>query len=217
MSAGAAYVFIRIGATWAQQAYVKASNTDRNDYFGVSVALSSTGDTLAVGAMGESSRALGVNGDELDNSAGASGAVYVFVRAGASWSQEAYVKASNSYQEQYFGENIALSADGNTLAAGSFAEASAATGINGNQADMSKALSGAAYVFGRSGGRWSQRAYIKASNTDAVDYFGEALALSADAGTLAVSAIYEGSAATGVDGDQANNAASASGAVYVFR
>jgi FG-GAP repeat protein len=214
--AGAAYVFVRTGTAWTQQAYIKAFNTDPSDYFGTSVALSSTGDTLAVSAMSEGSRALGVNGDQLDNSAPESGAIYVFVRAGNSWSQDAYVKASNSYPGLYFAARVALSGDGNTLVASAPSESSAATGINGNETDTSKAQSGAAYLFGRSAGRWSQRAYIKASNTDAHDYFGDNLAISADAGTLVVSAPYESSAATGVDGDQANNAAFDSGAVYVF-
>jgi hypothetical protein len=69
-------VFTRSGSSWSQQAYIKASNTGSGDQFGLSVALS--GDTLAVGAHSESSNATGVNGDQADNSAYASGAVYVF-------------------------------------------------------------------------------------------------------------------------------------------
>jgi hypothetical protein len=68
-------VFTRSGVAWTQQAYVKASNTDEDDEFGHSVALS--GDTLAVGAVEESSNATGVNGDQSSNAAGTSGAVYV--------------------------------------------------------------------------------------------------------------------------------------------
>jgi trimeric autotransporter adhesin len=63
----------------------------------------------------------------------------------------------------------------------------------------------------------SYNTYVKASNSDTDDSFGTGVALSADAGTLAVSALGESSAATGVDGDQTNNTAKASGAVYVFR
>jgi len=71
-------VFVRTGTTWTQQAYLKASNTGANDYFGDSVALS--GDTLAVSAWGEASEATGVNpaGGQADNSASNAGAVYVF-------------------------------------------------------------------------------------------------------------------------------------------
>ena len=217
MYSGAAYVFVRSGTTWAQQAYVKASNTEAYDNFGGRLALSSTGDTLAVYAGGESSAAVGVNGNEADNSAYQSGAVYVFARSGTTWAQQAYVKASNTAGGQGFGVGLALSGDGNVLAAGAPGESSAATGIGGNQSDTSKAQSGAVYVFGRSGTRWSQLAYVKASNPDACDNFGVPLALSSDAGTLAVSAIFEASASTGVGGDQASNAAIYSGAVYVFR
>jgi hypothetical protein len=216
-SAGATYVFTRSGTTWAQQAYIKASNTEANDGFGSSVALSSTGDTLAVGAIGESSSAVGVNGNQADNVGSRSGAVYVFTRAGASWSQQAYVKASNTGVGDGFGTSIALSGAGNALAVSAINEGSAATCVGGNQADDGKAYSGATYLFGRSGASWYQGAYIKASNTDIGDLFGYHLAISADAGTLAVSAANEASSATGVDGDQTNNDAPSSGAVYVFR
>ena len=66
-----------------QQAYLKASNTGAGDYFGYSVAIS--GDTVVVGAYGEDSNATGVNGDQSDNSAADSGAAYVFVRSGTTW------------------------------------------------------------------------------------------------------------------------------------
>src|SRR5205814_1608421 len=128
---GAAYVFVRSGTTWSQQAYLKASNAEAGDQFGVSVALS--GDTLVVGATSEDSNATGVNGNQADNSAGWSGAAYVFVRSGTAWSQQAYLKASNAGAGDVFGYSLALSGD--TLAVGAFGEASSATGVGGNQAD----------------------------------------------------------------------------------
>jgi len=70
-----------------QQAYLKASNTGAGDQFGPSVAVS--GDTVVVGATGEASSASGVNGNQTDNSADQAGAVYVFVRSGGTWSQQA--------------------------------------------------------------------------------------------------------------------------------
>jgi FG-GAP repeat len=220
-ASGAVYLYTRSGSTWSQQAYVKASNPDANDEFGSVVALSSDGNTLAVGAKDEDSNATGINGNEADNSLPGSGAVYVFTRGGSTWSQQAYVKASNpgTYSGtagDYFGGAVALSADGNTMAVGAFYESSAATGIDGNQSDNSAAASGAAYVFTRSSGTWTQQAYVKASNTQLVDQFGQAIALSSDGNTLAVGASREASAATGIDGNQADNTASNSGAVYVF-
>ncbi|HEX7843858.1 MAG TPA: integrin, partial [Kofleriaceae bacterium] len=215
-AAGAVYVFVRSGATWTQQAYIKASNTDAGDQFGSAVALSADGTTLAVGAVRESGAATGVNGNQASNSAFSAGAVYVFVRSGATWTQQAYVKASNTEGGDQFGGSVALSSDGSTLAVGANAESSAATGINGNQGDNSASLSGAAYVFTRSGTTWSQQAYLKASNTGEVDFFGQWVALSGDGSTLAVGAPEEDSAATGIGGSQSSNAARDSGAVYVF-
>jgi ABC-type transporter Mla maintaining outer membrane lipid asymmetry permease subunit MlaE len=130
---GAVYVFTRTGSTWAQQAYVKASNTGAGDYFGTSVALSTDGSALALGAYLEDSSATGVNGNQADNSASASGAVYVFNHTGSMWAQQAYVKASNTGAGDYFGTSVALSADGSTLAVGAYVEGSNTTGVNGNQ------------------------------------------------------------------------------------
>ena len=129
--------------------YVKASNTGADDQFGGSVALSADGNTLAVGAIWEASNATGINvpGGQTDNSAGSSGAVYVFTRSGASWTQQAYVKASNTGASDEFGYSVALSADGNTLAVGAYLEDSNATGVNGDQTDNSASASGAVYLY----------------------------------------------------------------------
>lgn len=208
--AGAVYVFTRTGATWSQQAYLKASNTGSGDNFGRAIALS--GDTLVVGAPQEASAAIGIGGNQADNTAVGAGAVYVFVRSGTTWSQQAYLKASNTSAFDAFGAAVALSGD--TLAVGATGEASAATGINGNQADNSAPTAGAVYVFTRTGSTWAQQSYLKASNTGTGDLFGNALALAGD--TLAVGAFGEASATTGVNGDQADNSALAAGAVYVF-
>src|SRR5262249_12317040 len=152
--------------------YVKASNTNGFDRFGSSVALSADGNTLAVGADGESSAAAGINGDQTNNTAPIAGAVYVFVRSGTTWTQQAYIKASNTDSRDAFGREVALSGDGKTLAVSAPDEASSATGINGNQAINNTNMSGAVYVFVRSVTTWTQEAYIKASNTDAGDSFG---------------------------------------------
>jgi cysteine-rich repeat protein len=197
-------------------AYVKASNTEGSDYFGYSIALSADGTTLAVGGVIEDSAATGIDGDQASNAAQQSGAVYVFVRSGATWVQQAYLKASNTGAGDDFGFSVALSADGSTLAVGAIAESSAATGIDGNQADNTASVSGAVYVFTRSGATWSQQAYVKASNTGTSDQFGWSVALSCDGSTLAVGARLEDSAATGIDGNQADNTITDSGAVYVF-
>ena len=208
--AGAAYVFVRNGTTWTQQAYLKASNTDSGDQFGNSVSVS--GDTIVVGANGESSSATGINGNQNDNTAGVSGAAYVFVRDGTTWSQQAYLKASNTGPGDFFGYAVALAGD--TAVIGAWREESGATGVNGDQNDNSASQAGAAYVFVRNGSTWSQQAYLKPSNTDAGDNFGWAVALSGD--TVVVGAPFEDSNAVGVNGNQNDNSADAAGAAYVF-
>ncbi|GIX22087.1 MAG: hypothetical protein KatS3mg121_0870 [Gammaproteobacteria bacterium] len=213
---GAVYVFVRSGGSWRQQAYIKASNPGEDDAFGFGVALSGDGNTLAVGAPNEDSNATGVNGDQANDAAEDSGAVYVFVRSGDSWRQQAYLKASNTEIFDSFGSSVALSGDGNTLTVGAPGEDSNATGVNGDQANDAAEDSGAVYVFVRAGGSWRQQAYLKASNAEAYDLFGGSVALSEDGNTLAVGAESEDSDAIGVNGDQTSNAAWRSGAVYVF-
>ena len=217
INSGAAYVFTRSGTTWSQQAYIKASNTNESDRFGLGLALSADGATLAVGAFAEASAATGINGNQADNSASNAGATYVFTRSGTTWSQQAYLKASNTGANDQFGAALALSSDGSTLAVGASAESSAATGLNGNQADNSAATSGAVYLFTRSGAAWSQQAYVKASNTGANDRFGFSVALPGDASMMAVGAFIEASAATGIGGNQSDDSQFASGAVYLYR
>ncbi len=214
---GAAYVFTRAGGAWTQQAYVKASHPDAFDNFGRALALSADGQTLAVGAPLEASAAKGVGGDPQDNTLYASGAVYVFGRSRDGWSQQAYVKASTPQQSAWFGSAIALSADGRVMAVGSRYESSDATGIDGNQDNTAAYQSGAAYVFVRQGTQWGQTAYVKASNTGARDLFGISVALSGDGNTLAVGAVGEDGDTDGLQGEQDDDNASSSGAVYLFQ
>lgn len=195
---------------WTQQAYIKASNTESGDAFGRSVAI--FGGTLAIGAPGENSNATGINGNQADGSASGAGAVYAFVRNGATWTQQAYVKASNAAAGDRFGWSVALSSD--ILAVGALTEDSRATGVNGDQTNDDADAAGAVYVFVRNGETWTQQAYIKASNTSVLYFFGNSVALSGD--TLAVGAPNEASNAIGVNGNQADNSANDSGAVYVF-
>jgi len=211
-------VFTRSGATWVQQAYIKASNTGAQDYFGTSVALSGDGSTLAVGAYRESGAATGIDGNQADRSAQTigAGAVYVFTRSGVTWSQQAYVKASNTGYNDTFGTSVALSSDGSALAVGADGESSAAIGTGGNQADDSSTGAGAVYLFTRGGRAWRQRAYVKASNTFGLCGFGVSVAVSGDGSTVAAGADGEPSAASGIDGNQTDRTKSHSGAVYVF-
>lgn len=215
-NSGAVYVFERVGGGFLQRAYVKASNTDANDRFGHSVALSYQGTTLAVGAPGEAAATTGINGTQANNTSTNRGAAYVFTRSGTTWSQQAYVKPSTTRADSFFGSSVAVSSDGSVLAVGAPGEASNSVGINGSQSTALLTKSGAAYVFFRTGTAWAQHAFIKASNTGAYDEFGHDVALSADGGTLAVMAVEEASNSTVINQDPSNNAAPGAGAAYVF-
>ena len=223
-SSGAVYIFVQRNNAWAQQAYIKASNSGQSYKFGYAVSLSQDGNTLAVSSPGEASAAKGINGDQNDKSIPLAGAVYVFTRTGTTWAQQAYIKASNTGEagvgDQFaegdqFGFSVGISADGNTLAVGAIGEDSGAKGVNGDQNDNSQPGSGAVYVFARNGSTWSQQAYLKQSNTDAADLFGYSVGLSADGNTLAASAYDEDSSAREINGVQDKNRRG-TGAIYVF-
>ncbi len=186
VDSGAAYVFRRDGAVWSQQAVLKAPHAGAGDWFGFSVGID--GDTVVVGAPGEGSDATGVNGDALNDRATRSGAVYVFSGNGGVWTQQAYLKASNTRAGDWFGFSVGISGD--TLLAGAPYE------------DGGGIESGAAYAFVRDGGDWSQQQYLKASNIGAGDLFGHSVAVSGD--MAVVGALFEDSQATD------------SGAAYVF-
>ena len=196
----------------------KASNTGVNDSLGYAVALSADGSTLAVSATGEDSNATGIDGDQANNLFENSGAVYVFVRAGLTWKQQAYLKAANTDAGDRFGESLAFVADGNTLAVGAPNEGSTARGIDGDATSNASPNAGAVYLFERSGASWAQTHYVKGSNTNTVDYFGRSVAFSSDGSTFVVGAPGEASPTRGVNGDQftANNSAPDAGAAYVF-
>jgi len=100
---------------------------------------------VVIGASSEDSNATGVGGNQANESANNSGAAYVFTRSGITWTQQAYLKASNTGAGDNFGNSVAVSGD--TVVIGALSEASNATGVGGNQADNSAMLAGAAYTF----------------------------------------------------------------------
>ncbi len=174
--AGAAYIFTRDGNTWSQQAYLKASNSEAGDFFGSSTSIS--GNVVVVGAESEASNATGVDGNSSDNSAKNAGAAYIFTSNNGIWSQQVYLKASNTEEYDFFGSSVAVS--GNTVVVGAKNETSNATEVNGNQSDNSAPNAGAAYVFNRSGNIWSQQAYLKSTNNSGGDSFGSTVAIAGD-------------------------------------
>ena len=213
---GAVYVYRKTNGIWNEVAYLKAPNADDKDEFGYAIALSGDGNTLAVSTINEASSATGIDGNQLDNLAPASGAVYLYVNSGSSWQSQAYIKSSNSNLVDSFGFSVSLDADGTTLLVGAPGESSSAQSINGDETDNTGSLSGAAYVFELQNNQWAQTAYLKSTNSDKLDSFGYDVALSEDGSTAVVGSPGEDSNATSVNGDEMDNSSNNSGAAYVF-
>lgn len=185
LQAGAAYVFLRSGTSWAQQAYLKASKPERGDLFGIAVAVA--GDTVVVGAPNESGDGKGKGGGQGNNLAKSSGAAYVFQRNSGAWKPQAYLKASNTGAGDQFGRAVGIS--GERIIVGAPGEASSANRVGGNQANNSALKAGAAYLFARTKTNWLQKAYLKSSKSSAGSSFGFAVAISND--TAVVGAMNE--------------------------
>ena len=154
VDAGAAYVFVRSGRTRTQQARLEASDGAADDAFGASVALA--GDTAIVGAF-QHDTAGGLN----------AGAAYVFVRSGATWTEQAKLEASDGTAYASFGVSVAVTGD--TLLVGA---------RDGDAARAARA--GAAYVFVRSGTSWTEQARIRPADGATGDFFGSAVSVQGD-------------------------------------
>lgn len=213
---GAVYVYRKTNGIWNEVAYLKAPNADDKDEFGYAIALSGDGNTLAVSTINEASSATGIDGNQLDNLAPASGAVYLYVNSGSSWQSQAYIKSSNSNLVDSFGFSVSLDSDGTTLLVGAPGESSSAQSINGDETDNTGSLSGAAYVFELQNNQWAQTAYLKSTNSDKLDSFGYDVALSEDGLTAVVGSPGEDSNATSINGNEIDNSSDNSGAAYVF-
>jgi hypothetical protein len=162
-----------------------------------------------VGATGEDSAAIGVDGDKLSNAAADSGAVYIFARTGQAWSEQTYIKAWNTGATDMFGFSVALSDNGTTLAVAAPQEDSAQAGVQNGNAYVENGNvpeAGAAYIYVYATGSWTSQAYIKPEFVGfGGDYFAHPLSLSGDGNVLACGA-------PGEDTVAAN-----SGAVWMFR
>jgi hypothetical protein len=210
VDSGAAYVFTRSGTTWGQQAYLKASNAFTGDNFGTSVDIDA--DTAIVGAPNEDSDAIGVNGSQANDNSPNSGAAYVFTRSGSTWTQQAYVKASNPDSGDTFGSSVTV--EGETAAIGAPHERSSARGVGGDQSSDTVVDAGAAYAFVRSSGTWSQQVYIKAPNASVSDFMGSSIDLSGD--RLLVGALNAGGDVSGVNAFGEDSSIFSGGAAYLY-
>ena len=171
LNQGSAYVFVRNGATWTQQAQLIASDGAANDNFGKSVAIS--GDTAIIGAYFDD---VGANADQ--------GSAYVFVRNGTFWTQQQKLTAADGAASDNFGYSVAISGD--TVIIGAVYDD---VGVNTDQ--------GSAYIFVRNGTTWSQQ-QVTASDGAFSDYFGSSVAISGD--TAIVGATLDNIGANGDQG-----------------
>jgi hypothetical protein len=162
-NAGSAYVFVRSGGAWSQQAKLLPDDAASNDNFGYAVSLSADGNTMVVGASGD------------DSPLADAGSAYVFVRSGTTWSQQAKLLADDAAASDNFGFAVSVSADGNTTLAGAYKD------------DSSR---GGAYVFARNGSTWSQQAKLTAADGAANDNFGGSVALNGNGDTAVVGAYF---------------------------
>lgn len=136
-------------------AYIKASNSREDFRFGTSVALSGDGNTLVVGAPGETSIERGITtlAQFFPSFASDAGAVYLFAQgAEGLWRESAYVKASNTHSNSFFGVSVAIDSAASTVAIGAPGERSNAAGLTGNddrmlQEDRSLEFGGAVYLY----------------------------------------------------------------------
>jgi hypothetical protein len=231
--AGAVYTFERQqDGTWKQTDYLKSPDPDgrleappacrdefdpaldecEGDRFGIRVELDE--DTLVVGGYLEDSASRQINGDQTDNSASDVGAVWVYRRnEDATWSLESYLKPSNGDSEDFFGQNFGLSGD--LLAVAANGEGSGSTGVGNDSSNNNAPSSGAVFLFQRQGTAWQEIAYIKASNTESGDNFGFNIAMSSN--LLVVGALWESGGSPGIGGDESDEGAPLSGAMYIFQ
>ena len=173
-SSGSVYVFVRSNGGWVEQAKLTASDAADHDLFGNSVAVD--GDTAVISAQSK------------DGVGSRSGAVYVFVRSGDEWVEQAKLTASDAADHDLFGAPAAVDDD---------------TAVFGAHYDDDGGYrSGAVYVFVRSDGGWVEQAKLTASDAASHHYFGSSVAVTGD--TILI----------GADGD--DNAGEDSGSMYVF-
>lgn len=155
---GMAFVFTRTGTTWNLQQTLTASDGIAGERFGRAVAL--VGNTIIIGAS---------NSDTFEDIR--QGAAYVFTRTGDTWIEQQKLTASDGNPRDLFGDAVAL--DDDTLVVGA-----PSTDVGGAM------LPGAAYVFTRSNGMWSQQQKLVPSVGNARDFFGAAVAL--DGNTIVI-------------------------------
>ena len=149
---GAAFIFLRDGTSWSQQAKLVSTDTETVTMFGFDVDIS--GSRAAIGVYKDTE-----NGFQ-------SGAAYVFLRSGSAWAQEARILADDEIANDLFG--FAISISGTSLVVGS------------HQDDDNGSRSGSIYSFQYNGSSWEQKSKQTASDGSSEDYYGYAVSIDDD-------------------------------------
>ena len=221
MASGAAYIFRRTIVNgqpwWGLEAYVKSSNSGESDWFGSAV--DTDGSRIIVGASGEDSGPVGINGTPNELAASA-GAAYIYSSAGSvpnvNWTSAAFLKASNAGAGDMYGYSVAIS--GVRVAVGAAGEASGLAGVGSNQGDNSMPGAGAVYLCTLHPGPfvpfWAQDWYVKAGHPQANAEFGNSVAL--DGTLLLVGSSHEFSSHDGVNPSGFDASLTWAGAAYAY-
>ncbi|MGH9939852.1 MAG: FG-GAP repeat protein, partial [Blastocatellia bacterium] len=154
--AGGAAPALQGAQDFVQQQKLVASDGERADQFGISVAVSD--ETIVVGVP-------------FDNGGSGKGSAYVFTRGGTGWTEQQKLMPSDGVNGDFFGHSVAIS--GGTIVVGA-----PSVGQSGAE-DL-----GAVYVFARSGTGWIQQQKITAGDPGVGDLFGQSVAVSG--GTIVV-------------------------------
>lgn len=189
---GAVYVFTRTGTTWSETAKVTAPVPVLGDHFGEAVAVD--GDTLMVSSQMGGTRSfvrtgnqwnqedvlpdyaysIRVRGDTavlgVPQASTNTGVAKVYTRSGGDWTLEQQLTASDGANQDFFGWSVDF--DGTTILGGAFGQ------------DDAGQSSGAAYLFVKSGGTWTEQAKIAANDGSTDDYFGVSVGLSGDVAVI---------------------------------
>lgn len=204
---GAVYVFRRIGNTWTQEAYLKASNAGSNDWFGSAVSLEEN--TLAIGAAGENGDINSTATNPNDN-ANSAGAVYIFEKQGSTWNQTHYIKSFNAYLVDYFGSDVILK-DNSLFVTAPWEDGDVNSSIANPNRDAFGA--GAVYVYKKQGNNWNIAQYLKSNHIQTGDNFGSDIAL--NGAKLVIGARMEDGDANSTATNPNDNVLD-SGAAYVY-
>jgi hypothetical protein len=183
LASGSAYIFTRSGTTWSKQAKLLASDATIYENFGSSVSISGNGNTVVVGASNEDTA------PDSDN-----GAAYIFTRLGSTWTEQSKLLASDIASYDYFGNSVAISADGSTV----FVQAS-------SESTAPNVYHGAVYVFTNSGSSWTEQSKLLASDTTDYQAFGNSISASQEGNTVVIGSMFKTTTPNDVNG-----------AVYVF-